>query len=502
MNRGLVLGLALTLSGVGSVGSAQEAASTEDLRGLQHDPPPCMDTEQFPSIEVRASTPDAARRVSRLTVHFKAEGDAGWYEVAFQPAAGTVFQAALPKPLPEAARVAYYITAARPELRSPEYLVNVLMGGCPGARAAPAELAEDIRIRRTLPTQDEIPRGFRPDGVEIDGGTSGTTLGIVAGAAGGAAIAGIALTGDEAAPTPPDPGSPEALRPCFTPDPIPDIDSGGRVRFDASCTTPTTVTSYQWNFGDGTTGQGSSVEHLFTPGGTYTVRLTVSDGQRTDSISRVLRVRATPTACFITSPDPPRIVANGSIDFNADCSVGDRDGGPTVITSYAWDFGDGDDGGEGRFVSHLFTEPDLYGVTLTVTNEDGRQDRTTQFIVVERRGSGTASEVTLTTELTLTPGTSAQLSFNDAETISTVAPSPQQHRVRARPGENVVDARLLSEATGEGRWRFDFRAEPSFIRGSIRIDFGEVLTLDAQSVVFRITGESGPPVRFRFRLQE
>ena len=65
--------------------------------------------------------------------------------------------------------------------------------------------------------------------------------------------------------------------------------------------------AYAWDFGDGQTASGSSVEHLFRPGGIYTVRLTVSEGQRTDNTTRVVRVRATPVACFTTTPDPPRI---------------------------------------------------------------------------------------------------------------------------------------------------------------------------------------------------
>jgi hypothetical protein len=232
------------------------------------------------------------------------------------------------------------------------------------------------------------------------------------------------------------------------------------------------------------------------------VTLTVGDGQRTDRTSRLVNVRATPIACFITNPDPPRILVNGSIDFNADCSIGDRDGGPTFITAYNWDFGDGDDGGEGRFVSHLFTAPDLYGVTLTVTNEDGRQDRTTQFVVVERRSTSIPPEVSFTSQLELPAGTSAQIALNEAATVATVAPSPQRHRARARSGENVVEGRLLSEASEGGQWRFDFRGAPKFVPGSLRVDFGEVLTLDGESVVFRVTGKPGPPIRFHFRLDE
>ena len=479
-----------------SLGRPQEAA----LEDIVHTPPPCMSIEDFPLLEAKASTMDVAR-ARRLTVRFKAEDDPGWYEVEAPSAVGVTYQAALPKPTREAVRVHYYFVSGRPERRSPEYVVNVLMGGCPGARAAPAELTERIRVRRTADAQREIPLGFSPEGIRT-GGMSGATLGIVVGAGAGAGLAALAVSGEDAPPPPPDPGSPEAIRACFAPDPVPDIDSGDTIVFDASCSTPTTISSYQWDFGDRSTAQGRSVEHLFRPGGLYTVTLTVSDGQRTDRTSRLVNVRATPIACFVTSPDPPRIRVNGSIDFNADCSVGDRDGGPTFITTYAWDFGDGTAGGEGRFVSHLFTAPDLYGVSLTVTNEDGRQDRTTQFVVVERRSASNPPELDFLSQLELAAGTSAQIAVNVAETLATAAPAPQRHRARGRAGENVVEARLLSEAGEPGRWRFDFRGAGRFVPGSLRVDSGEVLTLDSESVVFRVTGKPGPPIRFRFRVEE
>ena len=66
----------------------------------------------------------------------------------------------------------------------------------------------------------------------------------------------------------------------------------------------------------------------------------------------------------------------------------------------------------------------------------------------------------------------------------------------------MIEARLLSAAAEEGRWRFDFRGSPGFVPGSLRVDSGDVLTLDRESVVFRVTGQPGPPIRFRFRLEE
>jgi hypothetical protein len=95
-------------------------------------------------------------------------------------------------------------------------------------------------------------------------------------------------------------------------------------------------------------------------------------------------------------------------------------------------------------------------------------------------------------------GVRAQLSVNDTGSVTTAA--TQQLRIRVRGGENVVEGRLLDEASGPGRWRFDFTGAANFVAGSLHVDSGQVLATDSHSVVFRLTGKLGPFVRFRFRL--
>ena len=182
MIRGQTLGLAFTFVGAclgsGSIGLSQETTSTApELGEIEHTPAPCMDTEVFPLIEARASSTTVARRLTGLTIRFKAEDDVDWYQTSFRSTAGTTFQAALPKPLPDAGRVTYYFTSGG--RRSSDYLVPVLMGGCPGARTAPSDLTDDIRVRRTSDDQSQIPTGFSADGIRAGGSMSGMTLGIV-----------------------------------------------------------------------------------------------------------------------------------------------------------------------------------------------------------------------------------------------------------------------------------------------------------------------------------
>src|SRR5205085_3640701 len=55
------------------------------------------------------------------------------------------------------------------------------------------------------------------------------------------------------------------------------VNQGDTVELDGSPTASTLLVpkaDYQWDFGDGTTGVGPSVEHIYGAGGTYSVKLT------------------------------------------------------------------------------------------------------------------------------------------------------------------------------------------------------------------------------------
>jgi PKD repeat protein len=56
------------------------------------------------------------------------------------------------------------------------------------------------------------------------------------------------------------------------------ITVGTTINFDASASTDNNdIVSYEWDFGDGTTGSGVTTTHQYTQTGTYTVTLTVKD---------------------------------------------------------------------------------------------------------------------------------------------------------------------------------------------------------------------------------
>jgi len=132
------------------------------------------------------------------------------------------------------------------------------------------------------------------------------------------------------------------------------------------------IVANQWDTGDGFTTSEVSFSHTFAFNGTYTITLTVedNDGGTTTATSAVTawggedppNTNQPPTATFsfgCTSLD---------CSFNASGSY-DPDGS---ITSYSWDFGDGQTA-QGNFqtVSHSYGSAGSYVVVLTVQDDDG-----------------------------------------------------------------------------------------------------------------------------------
>jgi DNA/RNA endonuclease G (NUC1)/PKD repeat protein len=129
-----------------------------------------------------------------------------------------------------------------------------------------------------------------------------------------------------------------------------------------------TVVSYAWNFGDGTTGTGSSVTHTYARGGVYTITITVTDNDNlSDTIQTTATVAIVPPIAAI---DGPYTGSEGSaVAMSAAAS---RDPNGTVV-SYAWAFGDGTSG-TGPAALHTYAQDGVYTVTVTVTDNDGRTD--------------------------------------------------------------------------------------------------------------------------------
>ena len=150
-----------------------------------------------------------------------------------------------------------------------------------------------------------------------------------------------------------------------------------------------TIVNYHWDFRDGTTAIGVSVNHSYSESESYRVTLTVTDNDgATDSATSTTNVmNKSPAAIFTESSETGNL--GDPITFNAAESY-DPDG---TIVSYSWAFGDGTTA-TGVSVSYTFNNKDVYTVTLTVTDNDGATDSakiTKRFVNVPPVASFTSS---------------------------------------------------------------------------------------------------------------
>ncbi|OLT16609.1 hypothetical protein BJF80_04410 [Serinicoccus sp. CUA-874] len=136
------------------------------------------------------------------------------------------------------------------------------------------------------------------------------------------------------------------------------------------------IVSYDWDFGDGESGTGATVDHTYAEAGTYTVSLTVTDdNDATNLVAQEVTVslaNVEPTAALSVEATDLMIVADGSGSSDSD---GD-------IVSYEWDFGDGGSA-TGVTAEHTYAEGGTYTVTLTVTDDDGDTGTATEEVSVE-----------------------------------------------------------------------------------------------------------------------
>ena len=130
------------------------------------------------------------------------------------------------------------------------------------------------------------------------------------------------------------------------------------------------ITSYAWNFGDGTTSTLQNPSHAYAAAGVYTVSLTVTGagGSNTKTNPNYVTVSAPATAPVAGfSATPTSGTAPLTVNF-ANASTGS-------ITSYAWNFGDGTTSTL-QNPSHAYAAAGVYTVSLTVTGAGGSNTKT------------------------------------------------------------------------------------------------------------------------------
>ena len=147
------------------------------------------------------------------------------------------------------------------------------------------------------------------------------------------------------------------------------------------------ITSWLWSFGDGSTSTEENPVHIYTTSGTYSVSLTVTTADGSDTVTQsnyitVLSVATYPTAAFQASTTAG--AAPLSVTFT-DMSTP----GSSAILAWSWSFGDGGTSMEQHPV-HVYSSSGSYTVKLTVISSAGSNTaRKSNYITVTTASSST-----------------------------------------------------------------------------------------------------------------
>ncbi|MBD3638886.1 MAG: PKD domain-containing protein [Crocinitomicaceae bacterium] len=163
---------------------------------------------------------------------------------------------------------------------------------------------------------------------------------------------------------------------------------GNAVTFTDASTViaPAIITNYDWDFGDGNTSTTQSPSHTYASDGTYNVSLTVTDDNGCQN---------TMTQAVTVYPNPVNdieFVINGvssATGLTGGCLVDQVNfvnnttiNAPDNITTWNWDFGDGNTSTAQNPPAHTYAAAGNYTIQLTTTSNNGCTDNVTLPITI------------------------------------------------------------------------------------------------------------------------
>lgn len=136
--------------------------------------------------------------------------------------------------------------------------------------------------------------------------------------------------------------------------------AGTVVSFTNTTTLTSGLTTYQWDFGDGTNSTMTNPTHVYTTGGTYNVKLTASNGGSCSTVSpaTAVIVKATPVATFTFNSAS---CTSYSVSF---LNTSTTSGG---AGTYLWTFGDGNTSTLEN-PTNVYATSGTFDATLKITN--------------------------------------------------------------------------------------------------------------------------------------
>lgn len=260
------------------------------------------------------------------------------------------------------------------------------------------------------------------------------------------------------------------------------------------CQTPCAVTfkntsenasTYEWNFGDGTTSSDENPSHTFNKAGTYKVKLVaLNEGKRKEETVEIKVIDSTselkPKAAFSsnkTTCDAPCTVAFSNSSLNAD--------------KYRWDFGNGASSDEVNPI-HTFNNSGNFTVKLTALRNNQEDVITHEIVVRNTPAPAPVAGFTPSRTSCMIPcsinftnqsqnGTSYRWDFGDGTSSTDTSPSHQytnlgQYQVRLvainSTGQNDA-TRIISVGASANVSSFQVRttgSDASIVTGDDEID--------------------------------
>jgi gliding motility-associated-like protein len=134
--------------------------------------------------------------------------------------------------------------------------------------------------------------------------------------------------------------------------------------------------TYTWDFGDNTTANSANItSHTYSTFGTYTIRLTVTDGSCVEYQERTVQINPIPPVVDFAY-EPPSGCVPLTVSFTNLSQYADP-------TTYYWEFGQNE--GTSRAINPTYTyyEPGVYSVTLSASNITGDTSTITKHMIIE-----------------------------------------------------------------------------------------------------------------------
>jgi PKD repeat protein len=508
--------LAFLVTAVAAAGSAQAQPT-----GIDHKAVACIVVAKYPKLKACFGGTAVEPRA-----YFHAEGVREWYWVKLATNAKDAPEAfcyigILPKPSRKLIHkhIEYYLEDVGKGERTREYDPLVVRQARECKKDAPVAPISPSGPTAVFPA---MPAGFTA------GAFPAAAVGLTTAAAAGTGVY-FATKKDEkpvtpTAPVPPAPVPP----PPPPPTPPPPTPPPAAPPLDLSCqaeprsgVVPLTVTftafasggtgsyDYAWQFGDGGTGVGRHPAHTYTSVGTFDVVLTVTSGGLVRQCERLITVSApapsTKKTLTFTSEDaaldcsgppsvnidPPNTDCVGKAKPGTTCSETYPSGTLVKITSSTTC------GSEVCWSGACFGTPTTLGSVCTLTMDT---DKTAgaRFIFGPCFTS-TEPPVSVAWAIDLdAPGAIGQ-AVVDGQVVVAASGQRAQQVGRSREGDAVVTATLIKADGKPGTWRFEAQPGESIEPGSLQVLQGDVALLTPTAVVFRLKGEAGERVSFRYR---